>query len=152
MKTLIKINHAKEEINMTKATAKKASIIGTDEYRQLVEVKRDLPNYTVVIVSPKGKENSNKGLTLPLMETLIKAMSNDNQAAIEGFDKVRNYYQNSNFHFSKPKEYFVSHYPDWREWLPKIDERQEAQNLTVEKVEVEERWRKMGFDAQYNIS
>ena len=145
MKTLIKINHAKEEINMTKATAKKASIIGTDEYRQLVEVKRDLPNYTVVIVSPKGKENGNKGLTLPLMETLIKAMSNNNQAAIDGFDKVRNYYQNSNFHFSKPKEYFVSHYPDWREWLPKIDERQAGQAQSESETTIDERKHKWGF-------
>ena len=89
---------------------------------------------------------------MPLMETLVKAMSGNNQAAIDGFDEVRSYYQKSNFRFSKPKKYFVSLYPDWREWLPKIDERQEMQNLKIEKVEPDEKWRKMGFDTQYNIS
>jgi len=127
MKTLIKINPVTSEITMSKATAQKASYIGTDEYNQLLQVKKDFPDFKVKVLSPKGKENSNKGLTIELMEKLIKAMTNNNQDAVKGFEAVKDTYKGTSFHFSKPKEFFLIEYPDWKEWLPNIEKKKKKE-------------------------
>jgi len=124
MKTNIKINVLTEEITMTKATFKKASFVGTQEYEQLVKAKRDFPSFAVKILSPKVNKNTNKGLTMELMNKLIWIMANDDIKAIERFEEVKKSYAETNFHFSKPKAYFLSQYPTWRKWLPQVEEKQ----------------------------
>ena len=121
-KTTVKVNVLAEEITMSKATAKRAAMVGTKEYKDFAQAKRDFPDFTIKITSPKASENSNKGLTLTLMENLIKEMSNDSRAAIEGFEKVKESYKGTNFSYSKPKAYFLKKYPDWREWLPEVEQ------------------------------
>lgn len=127
MKTNIKINVSAKEITMTKATAKKASLFSTTEYEHLVQAMKDFPNFTVKVVSTKTRESSNKGLTMPLMEQLVAGMTNNDKAAIARFEAVKDSYKGTNFHFSKPKAYFLSEYPNWREWLPQVEEQQEKQ-------------------------
>ena len=122
MKNFVKVNVATQEITMTNATAKRAGIIGSDEYNQLLQVTKDFPNFKVKVLSPKAKENRDKGLNIELMEKLIKGMTNGNQAAIMRFEKVKETYRGTNFHFSKLKEYFLSEYSNWREWLPEAEQ------------------------------
>lgn len=129
MKTKIRISAETEEITMSKATAKRASIIGTEEYKQLVKAKRDLPTFAVKIATQKTnpKAKSSKGLTMPLMNKLVAGMTNNDEAAIARFEAVKDSYKNTNFHFSKPKAYFLAEYPEWRDWLPQVEEQQEGQ-------------------------
>lgn len=133
MKTTIKINAVTEEIIMTKATAQKAASIGSEEYKQLARAKKDFPNFAVKILSPKAKAKSDKGLTMALMERLVGVMTNDSQTAIADFAKVKKDYKGTNFHFSKPKTYFLAEYPNWREWLPQVEE-QLAEEVVPEPV------------------
>ena len=121
MKNTIKINALTKEITMTNATAKRAGEIGSPEYEQLAKVTRDFPNFTVKILSPKVRENNNKGLTLELMEKLMQAMT-INEEVINTFMALKDDYKATNFHFSKPKAYFLSQFPNWREWLPTAEE------------------------------
>jgi len=125
MKTNIKIDAVKKEITMTKATAKKASSFGTTEYEHLVKAMKDFPSFTVKITSPKPRDN--RGLTKPLMKKLVREMTNNNAEAIAAFEGVIKCYEESSFHFSKPKAYFLAEYPNWREWLPQAEEQQEEQ-------------------------
>lgn len=138
MKTNIKINVLAKEITMTKATAKRASLFGTTEYEHLVQAMKDFPNFEVKILSPKTRDSNNKGLTMPLMTKLVKEMSNNSPEDIKAFHEVVKCYENSSFHFSKPKAYFLSEYPNWREWLPQVEERQQEQSDTVTAVEERE--------------
>jgi len=139
MKTNIKIDAVKKEITMTKATAKRASIFGTTEYEHLVKAMKDFPNFTVKITSPKARERDNKGLTKPLMKKLVREMTNNSADAIAAFDGVIKCYEESSFHFSKPKAYFLAKYPNWREWLPTVEEQQEqVQAEQVAAVEEQE--------------
>ena len=126
MKNTIKINALTKEITMTNATAKRAMEIGSPEYEQLAKVNRDFPNFTVKILSPKVRENNNKGLTLELMEKLMRAVTIDEEV-INTFETLKESYKGTNFHFSKPKAYFLSQFPNWREWLPTVEEPQERQ-------------------------
>ena len=123
MKTNIKINAVTKEIIMTKTTEKKASIIDTPEYKDLIRLRKDFPDFTVKILSPKAKASKDKGLTMELMEKLISVMTDDGYEAVNRFALVKESYKGTNFHFSKPKAYFLAHYPDWRDWLPEAEEK-----------------------------
>jgi len=122
MKNLVKVNVATGEITMTNATAKRAAVIGSDEYKQLLQATKDFPNFKVKVLTTKAKENRDKGLTIELMEKLIKGMTNNSQAAIAGFEEVKETFRGTNFHFSRLKAYFLAKYPDWREWLPEAEQ------------------------------
>ncbi len=54
MTTNLKINAKNRTIEMSNTFAKTASIFGSDEYKDLQEVRRDYPNYRVVTVKQKG--------------------------------------------------------------------------------------------------
>ena len=52
MKTTgINFNHAEKEIIITKAFEKAANRVGSNEYNELVKIRRDFPDYTI-----RGKE------------------------------------------------------------------------------------------------
>ena len=137
MKTLVKINAVTSEITMSKSVATRASSINTDEYNQLLQATRDFPNFKVRVLSPKTRENKHKGLTMELMERLIWAMTNDSMKAIEGFEEVKKCYEGTNFHFSKLKAYFVSQYPNWREWLPQVEQTETETEIPPQEISVE---------------
>lgn len=129
MKTTIRINAVTEEIIMSKATAAKAKYIGTEEYKQLARAKKDFPNFTVKISSPKynPKAKSNKRLNMMLMDRLVEVMSSGSQKAITDFAKVKQDFKGTEYHFTKPKAYFLLQYPNWNEWLSQVEEQQEEQ-------------------------
>ena len=66
------INQNKRRIEMTEAEAKMASKYNSEEYNELVSIKRDFPYLSIFIVKNKSKRNDNlKGLTFKYMETYI---------------------------------------------------------------------------------
>jgi hypothetical protein len=148
MKTNIKIGVLEKEITMTKATAKRASIFGTTEYEHLVKAMKDFPSFTVKITSPKPRDN--RGLTKPLMKKLVREMTNNNAKAIAAFEGVIKCYEESSFHFSKPKAYFLAEYPNWREWLPQAEEQQEEQAQAEPMAAVEEQEQKEDLSKRFN--
>lgn len=77
----IKVINKNRVIEITKKFEKAASYFGTDEYKALQEVKRDYPEYTVVVKkAAKRVCDSFKGLTYEYMEKYIK--THDNAAEI----------------------------------------------------------------------
>ena len=43
----INFNHAEKEIIITKAFEKAANVIGSTEYKELVKVRKDFPDYSI---------------------------------------------------------------------------------------------------------
>ena len=150
MKTNIKINLLAKEISMTKATAKRASLFGTTEYQHLVQATKDFPDFQIKILSPKPREGNNKGLTMPLMTKLVAGMTNNDKSAMARFETVKEKYKETNFHFSKPKAYFLAEYPNWREWLPRVEEQQEEQAQAEPMAAVEEQEQKEDSSKGFN--
>ncbi len=74
----MKINYAKKEIEMTKKESKEASKFGTETYNNLVVIKRDFPDFAIVIKETVRK-NSSKGYSYDRMETYISAYGSDTQ-------------------------------------------------------------------------
>ena len=66
-------NLFESKIEMTKAEAKNAGKIGTDEYNTLMQLKKDFPGFPIEIVKTSTKKASRfKGLDQTYMENYIK--------------------------------------------------------------------------------
>ena len=138
MKTLVKVNVATEEITMSKATARKAAAVGSKEYDQLARAKKDFPNFRVKILSPKPKESSNKGLTVDVMREIIMLNGRDSTKIIDEFDRIRKGTKGTSHRFSAPKAFFLSTYPNWREFLEEAEERLEERKKQTQQTAPEQ--------------
>lgn len=140
MKTLVKVNLLKEEITMTKATARKASSVGSKEYEDFLKAKRDFPTFAVKVVSPetkKPRENQNKDLKIALMREIIAVSTNNDEKAIEAFDTIRASTKGRSGCYTTPKAYFLERYPNWRNYLLKVENyrKEEAERQTEQQEE-----------------
>ena len=77
------VNEKKNTIEISKAFAKEAKVFGTDEYKNLQEVRRDYPQFKVAVKSISKKKDSFKGLTLDYMKNYIR--KNDTEEMLKAF-------------------------------------------------------------------
>ena len=79
------INEKKMAIEMTKKFAAAAHKFGTQEYKDLQEVRKDYPSYKEVIVTRKttAKKDNFKGLTYEYMEKYISSHDEDGKIMAE---------------------------------------------------------------------
>ena len=85
------INERKMVIEVSKKFAAAASKYGTQEYKDLQEVRRDYPNFKVVTITRKvtTQKDSYKGLTYTYMETYIKAHDDDKNSIMSEYEMLR---------------------------------------------------------------
>lgn len=109
------VNHIDNTIICGKTFMRNASKYGTAEYNEFVGMKRDFPNYKVVVIEPKKAEGkmSLKGLTRELMELYIT--TNFGEGSDEHKDflnqmRMSNAYTNPYMYMRK---WFVNKYPNW---------------------------------------
>lgn len=118
MTTAIRINtnHATIEI-CTKAFAEKAQRYGTVEYKKLQAVRKDYPNYTVVLNARSNKTKINrKGLNTNFMKKyattfpkeVVDALGNKRSA----LEVLAELIDDEEVHFSTIKSWFIEIYPD----------------------------------------
>ena len=72
----MKANMNKKVIEMSKSEAKKAGIVGTDEFNELRELRAEFPNYRIEIKKTKSRDTM-KGLTINYMKQYIKDHDDD---------------------------------------------------------------------------
>ena len=63
-------NFEKRTIEMTKSEAKAASRVGSEEYKELLEVRKEFPGYRIVVKENKSK-NVFKGMDYDFMINYI---------------------------------------------------------------------------------
>lgn len=75
------INNKKMTIEVSKKFAAAACKYGTQEYKELQEVRKDYPNFEVVTVTRKSavKKDNFKGLTYEYMEKYISTHDDDGE-------------------------------------------------------------------------
>lgn len=116
------INNKKMTIEVTKAFAKKASKFNTKEYKDLQSVRKDYPNYEVVIRTNKTSKNSFKGLTFEYMETYIKAHDDENNTTMKDFLDLRGLSKEAveamadSASYGEIKAWFFEQYPQIRQF------------------------------------
>ena len=113
------INERKMVIEVSKKFAAAASKYGTQEYKDLQEVRRDYPNFKVVTITRKvtTQKDSYKGLTYTYMETYIKAHDDDKNSIMAEYEMLRGISKAAQEALAEPcsynemKNWFLKKYP-----------------------------------------
>ena len=83
------IDYINETITLTAAFLRKASTLGTPEYKEMIELRRSLPGFQFVKAeAAKKTANKNKNLTYANMREHIKAVYRETQKADEMLKKM----------------------------------------------------------------
>lgn len=90
MKT-ITISYTTNTIDITKKFAEAAGKFGSKEYRELQEVRRDNPGFTINVIANKKKTTKNNfaGLTFKYMESYIEAHDDKDKTIMAEYLKLR---------------------------------------------------------------
>ena len=75
-------NLFESKIEMTKAEAKNAGKIGTDEYNTLMQLMQSFPTFTIEIKAPAKRKTEFKGLDYKFMLNYINKCNRDDKAEI----------------------------------------------------------------------
>ncbi len=109
------INYIENTIIVTKSFLKKAGTIGSKEYNELAQVRRDFPEFTIQqreITKKQGKKTYGK-LTYKVMAEFIEAQEEENASAILAeFERVQRLSKIQAGSYAFVKTWFLNRYKD----------------------------------------
>lgn len=113
------INHEEQSITITKDFAKRSGIINSEEYRILVQFRKDFPEYTIQhrTASSNKNKNTHNGLTVDFMKKYIGVQEHAD-TALKEFESVEMLYKGHPAYYAKVKAWFLSKYPNYAEYNP----------------------------------
>lgn len=105
----VTFNHATKEIVITKAFEKAANKIGSNEYNELVKIRKDFPDYTIrrKEIEKNTSKQTYKGLTVTEMKRFIATRS---EKEVELFEKVCKIADSKQGKYAVIKKWFLDHY------------------------------------------
>lgn len=109
------LNYYNKTIEVSESFANKARVYNSSAYKELMEVQKAHPNYSVSIVKTKTKKSSVKGITVEFMRNYIESHNDTN--FLEEFNKLKKGGES----FFKLKAKFVEHYPIFKACKTKAD-------------------------------
>ena len=115
--TSVRINRNNRTIEVTKSFDKAASRFGTDEYLALQQVRKDYPDFTIVVKSVRNKADHYKGLTYDFMEKYIASHDNADERMAE-FNDLRATSEEAqlfgveSLSYGEIKAWFFKNYPE----------------------------------------
>lgn len=120
----VTFNHVTKEIIITKAFEKAANKIGSNEYNELVKIRRDFSDYTIrrKEIEKNTSKQIYKGLTVTEMKRFIATRSAEE---VELFEKVCKIADSKQGKYAVIKKWFLDHY--------KKEYDMELENLKLEK-------------------
>ena len=110
-------NHIEKTIIGTKSAIKRASVLGSDEYKILNKMMKEQPTYTVSEKILNKKVESKKtynGLTLSKMKDYIKTQSNSEENLAK-FEKVKEVAKAKNALYPLTKKWFLKTFPSYKD-------------------------------------
>ena len=105
----ITMNFKKNAIEITKAFEKKASIYGSAEYRELIDAKKEFPNFRIVVKTTKSN-NSFKGMDYDFMREYI-SKHEDAEKITEELNKLID----MKLSYGEIKQWFIEIYPVFKD-------------------------------------
>lgn len=105
------INAAKKEIIITKKFEKAANTINSNEYKALVILMRDFPEFTIKVKEIKKKANKKtyNGLTIDEMKRFISTRSQEESALFEKVVEIAKHRKGS---YALIKKWFLNKYKE----------------------------------------
>lgn len=117
----IRVDFISNSIIVTQAFLDAAAVVGTEEYNELRDVRKENPSMKIVRRSVRGnKENhKNKGLTYTYMRNFIKVMDSDNRVIFEDtVDYFQDMYNGNNSKtYIAVRDWFLENYPRHSEMI-----------------------------------
>ncbi len=117
----IRVDFISNSIIVTQAFLDAAAVVGTEEYNELRDVRKENPNMKIVRRSIRAnRENhKSKGLTYAYMRNFIKVMDSDNRVTFEDtVDYFQDMYNgNSAKTYVAVRDWFLENYPRHAEMI-----------------------------------
>lgn len=114
----IRINRNTRTVEVTKSFDKAASRFGTREYEAMQQVRKDYPDYAIVVKSIRSKVDHYKGLTYDFMEKYIVAHDDADGRKLAEFNDLRATSEEAQafgaeaFSYGEIKAWFFKNYPE----------------------------------------
>ena len=119
------INYLEGKITVSKKFLKEAGIIGSAAYKELAQVRRDYPDFSIEqreISKKQGKKSYGK-LTYKVMGEFIEAQEEKNAAVVLAeFERVQQLSKVQNGSYAYVKTWFLNRYKDAFEQQDEIEE------------------------------
>ena len=115
--TSVRINRNNRTIEVTKSFDKAASRFGTDEYLALQQVRKDYPDFAIVVKTARTKADHFAGLTYDFMEKYIASHDNadENMATfmdLRGKSDEAQFFGVDALSYGEIKKWFFKNYPE----------------------------------------
>ena len=115
----MKINYTSMTIEMTKAESKAAGKIGTAEFKNMLSLMQQFPNYKIQVIARAATKKScdYKGLTFDYMEKYIASRDDEKKSIMAEFEMLRgesNEAKNAlaeSCSYQEIKEWFLNKFP-----------------------------------------
>lgn len=123
------VNFETMTIDCTASFMKKAGTYGTNEYRELLNLRHDLPEYSVQVVKANSnrKASKYKNLTIANMREYIRSFHGDDEVAVKDalaqMDKIRALARIEANPYKKVAEWFTKTYPEARTQIESEEEK-----------------------------
>lgn len=107
------IRFGAKEIVITKKFEKAATIYGSDEYKVLIGLRKDFPDFNVTIKTIEKKENkvSYSGLSISKMKAAILFITGEKET-VELFEKYEKVYEGQKGKYATLKKLFLDKYKE----------------------------------------
>lgn len=106
------VNFAAKKIIITKKFSKAAGVVGSNEYLDMVTLRKDFPDFKIEIKTIEKKENkvSYKGLSIDEMKRFLRA--NKSQEEQELFAKALELNEGNRGKYAVVKKWFLDRYKE----------------------------------------
>ena len=99
---------------------KKASQLGTEEYREVLQYRHDNPGMTIEVMEKKSAANRPASITFAQMEKFI-SLCRDSENRLNQFQKIKSLSKIQSSPYSYVKTWFLNNYANYSE-QPEFDE------------------------------
>ena len=114
------INYASMTIEMTKAESKAAGKIGTEEFKNMLTLMQQFPNYKIQVATRAATKKScdYKGLTFDYMEKYIASHDNESKSIMTEYEALRGKSDEAqaaladSCSYQEIKKWFLSKFPE----------------------------------------
>lgn len=136
-------------LTCTPAYLKKASQLGTEEYREVIQYRRDNPDMTIEVMEKKPTSNRPVSISFARMEEFI-SLCRDSENRLNQFQKIKSLSKIQSSPYSYVKTWFLNNYANYSE-QPEFDEEGFVIVKTKNQMEVEAVAKKAKAEAESQV-
>lgn len=110
-----KFNHTTSTVTLSKAFLRKANVVGSNEYKDLVALRQDFTDYSIAVKTIKKKTDKKRhaGLDYESMGKYIELTHGEDSPAMRAYEQVRALATTQSGQYAYVKKWFLNSFPDY---------------------------------------